>query len=230
MRYSPDPRELGALVARQTGREPVGSFAFSDDAATADRLLGLVLHGPKRAFAALAVDLGAGRAPWPEPGQLWFVRSGTDAPRAVVLLEELRVAPLYSVDAAFAWEAGEGDRTRASWLVTQEAELHGQGLTDLEGEHLAFQRFSLVWPAADQPTWWLPGVRELRGHEPAPDGARPDLPALAAFEDGRIAGVLRFEPEPDDLRLVALAARDPRDEARLAQAFTLRRQADRTRI
>ena len=229
MRPDPDPGELSALVARQTGREPVGSFAFSDDAATADRMLGLVLHGPKRAFTALAVDLGAGRAPWPEPGQLWFVRNGTDSPRAVVVLEELRVAPLYSVDAAFAWEAGEGDRTRASWLAAREAELRGPGLTDLEGEHLAFQRFSLVWPDADQPTWWLQGVRELRGHEAAPDGPRPDLPALAAFEDGRGAGVLRFEPEPDELRVVA-ATGSRAIEARLREALELRRKADRTRL
>lgn len=229
MRSDPDPGELSALVARQTGLEPVGGFAFSADPTTADRLLGLVLHGPKRAFAALAVDLGAGRDPWPQPGQLWFVRNGTGAPRAVVVLEELRIAPLYSVDAAFAWEAGEDDRTRAAWLAARELDLHGQGLTHLEGEHLAFQRFSLVWPTADQPTWWLPGVRELRGHEAAPDGPRPDLPALVAFEEGRIAGVLRFEPEPDELRVVAVSG-SPATEARLREALELRRAADRTRI
>ncbi len=34
---------------------------------------------------------------------------------------EVRVGPLSSVDEAFAWDEGEGDRTRASWLVDHTA-------------------------------------------------------------------------------------------------------------
>ncbi len=34
---------------------------------------------------------------------------------------EVRVGPLSSVDDAFAWDEGEGDRTRASWFAGHEA-------------------------------------------------------------------------------------------------------------
>ena len=41
---------------------------------------------------------------------------GAGTPRCVLRSTDLRLGPLASVDDAFAWDEGEGDRTRAGWL------------------------------------------------------------------------------------------------------------------
>ena len=42
------------------------------------------------------------------------------AARAVLRTAEVRVGPLTSVDDAFAWDEGEGDRTREGWLAAHQ--------------------------------------------------------------------------------------------------------------
>lgn len=225
-----DMEEFRARVAAEAGVVPVGAFGFADSPELADELLDLVRRGPKRATAGAVADVEAEQGPFPEPGQHWIVLDGAGRPACVTRTEEVRVGPLYTVDAAFAWEEGEGDRTRAWWLEAHETYLSRQGVEDLEREPVLFERFSLVWPTRDEPRWWLPGVRELRGHEPAPDGPRPDLPALAVVEQQRVRGVLRFEPHAQDLQVITVQAEDPEVEERLYEAFALRRQADRRQV
>jgi len=92
------------------------AFQFGDDAALADKLLGLVIRGPKRATADTVAGLEAGGGKLPERGDLWVACRGGGSPSVVIESTDVRVGPLSSVDEQFAWDEGEGDRTRADWL------------------------------------------------------------------------------------------------------------------
>ena len=89
---------------------------FGDHAALADELLDLVLSGTKRATAALVADFAHEGEPLPRIGGHWIACDSAGRPRAILRTTELRLGPLGSVDDAFAWDEGEGDRTRADWL------------------------------------------------------------------------------------------------------------------
>src|SRR5262249_50110601 len=92
----------------------VGSFGDSPEMAT--ELGDLVIAGIKRATTSLACDYGAGREPIPRPGDFVLMLDGDDHPRFIWRTTEVTIKPLYQVDAAFAWDEGEGDRTRDWWL------------------------------------------------------------------------------------------------------------------
>ena len=94
---------------------------FGDSQELADELLDLVIHGPKRATAAALADFEVEQSSLPEPGLFSVATDGRGDARAVLRTTDVRVGPLSSVDDAFAWEEGEGDRTRASWLADHEA-------------------------------------------------------------------------------------------------------------
>lgn len=93
---------------------------FGDSRELADELITLVVDGPKRATAAALADFEHDRAPLPEPGGLSIATDGRGIARAVLRTTEVRVGPLSSVDDAFAWDEGEGDRTRRMWLEDHE--------------------------------------------------------------------------------------------------------------
>jgi uncharacterized protein YhfF len=123
---------------------------FGDHAALADELLDLVLAGTKRATAGLVADFAHENEPLPRIGGHWIACDGAGTPRAVLRSIHLRLGPLASVDDAFAWDEGEGDRTRNSWLrdhlayFTRTQESRGQTWSDdLE---VVFERFRVVWP------------------------------------------------------------------------------------
>ncbi|RBY89030.1 ASCH domain-containing protein [Blastococcus sp. TBT05-19] len=123
---------------------------FGDSAALADELIGLVLAGTKRATAGLVADFAANGEPLPRIGGHWVACDGAGVPRCVLRSTELRLGPLDSVDVAFAWDEGEGDRSRAGWLDGHERYFRrtqaarGQEWTDdLE---VVFERFRVVWP------------------------------------------------------------------------------------
>jgi uncharacterized protein YhfF len=123
---------------------------FGDSAALADELLGLVLHGPKRATAGLVADFAADGEPLPRIGGHWIVCDGDGTPRCVLRSVDLRLGPLASVDDAFAWDEGEGDRTRASWLEEHERYFRrtqaARGEAWSEDLEVVFERFRVVWP------------------------------------------------------------------------------------
>ena len=91
---------------------------FGDHAALADELLDLVLAGTEAGHRRARRRLRRTRASR-SPGS---AATGSPAtapviPRAILRTTELRLGPLASVDDAFAWDEGEDDRTRASWLA-----------------------------------------------------------------------------------------------------------------
>lgn len=130
---------------------------FGDSPELADELLAFVTDGPKRATAGLVAAYAADGDPLSRIGAHWVACDGSGTPRVVLRSIELRVGPLHSVDAQFAWDEGEYDRSLATWLdghrrfFRRECERIGIEFSDdLE---VVFERFRVVWPPdlADQP-------------------------------------------------------------------------------
>jgi uncharacterized protein YhfF len=123
---------------------------FGDTAALADELLALVLHGPKRATAAAVAEFAHEGEPLPRVGGHWIVHDGAGRPRAVLRSVELRLGRLDSVDAQFAWDEGEDDRTLESWLREHRRyfarTLPRIGVEFHDGIEVVFERFRVVWP------------------------------------------------------------------------------------
>jgi uncharacterized protein YhfF len=115
---------LWARYVRATGEpaDPPCSdlTCFGDSVELADELLSLVVDGTKRATACAVAELEADGLPVPAIGDRWIACDGTGRPRVVLRTTDVRVGPLSSVDDAFAWDEGEGDRTVEDWLRMHE--------------------------------------------------------------------------------------------------------------
>jgi uncharacterized protein YhfF len=83
----------------------------------ANELLALILAGTKRATACLLRDVEAGAEAMARVGDHVVVLDGHDRPRAIWRAKTVEVKPLHQVDDAFAWDEGEGERTRDDWLA-----------------------------------------------------------------------------------------------------------------
>ena len=125
-------------------------YAFGDSPELADELLDLVLHGPKRATAGLVSDYRRDGDELPVLGAHAVVLDGRGEPACVLLTSDVEIKPLIEVDDRFAWDEGEGDRTREWWLAahrryfTRTAAARGEQFDPAEPG--VFERFELVWP------------------------------------------------------------------------------------
>jgi uncharacterized protein YhfF len=126
----------------------VGSFGDSPEMAT--ELANLVIAGIKRATASLARDYGEDREPIPKPGDFVMMLNGDERPMFIWRTTEVTIKPLSQVDQAFAWDEGEGDRTRNWWLAAHRRYFSWQASREgfeFEDEILTvFERFEVVWP------------------------------------------------------------------------------------
>ncbi len=88
---------------------------------TEERLAALIMAGRKRATVWDAKDENP-----TAPGMQWVV---TVKERPVAVIETVRVQrrSFDSIDAAFAFEEGEGDRTLAFWRATHESFFRSEG-------------------------------------------------------------------------------------------------------
>lgn len=125
---------------------------FGDSPGLADELLALVLSGRKRATADLAAEFRHRGDRLPRIGSHWIACDGDGAPRIVIRSTEFRIGPSTSVDAAFAFDEGEGDRTLETWTADHRAYwarvAEARGATWVESEDVIFERFAVVWPPA----------------------------------------------------------------------------------
>jgi uncharacterized protein YhfF len=119
------------------------SFAFGDSPALADELLELVLKGIKTATCSTEDEPNTST-----PGERWIVLDGRGTPRCVIESTEVTYRRFGEVDAAFAHDEGEGDRSLAYWR-----EAHLRYFTRLgkfrEDMMLMCERFRLVEVFAD---------------------------------------------------------------------------------
>jgi uncharacterized protein YhfF len=136
-----------------TGHDPEPSFvaadAFGDSVELADDLIDLVVNGPKRATAGAVADYAADAEVLPQVGDRWIACDGSGRPRALIRVTDVRVGPLSSVDEAFAWDEGEGDRTRADWLRGHTQfflrRFAALGLAFHDEIPVAFERFEVLY-------------------------------------------------------------------------------------
>ena len=89
---------------------PLDSFRFGDTAELADELAALVVAGKKTATCWAAVE-GQKTA----PGKRWIVQSSDGRALAVIETVEVTQRRFDEVDAAFAYDEGEDDRSLAAW-------------------------------------------------------------------------------------------------------------------
>jgi uncharacterized protein YhfF len=115
------------------------SFAFGDSPELADELLELVLIGRKTATCWAASEGGKGV----EVGKRWIVKDGQGRPSAILETVELMRRRFEEVDAAFAYNEGESDRTLVDWRAAHMAYFtrRGEFSPDME---LYCERFRLV--------------------------------------------------------------------------------------
>lgn len=204
-----------AAVRQRSGMDVAGVFAFGDSPELADALLDFVRRGTKRATAGSLAEQLAEDSPFPQPGQRWGLLDGRGEAQFVMETVELTTGRLRDVTPAFAWDEGEFDRTRESWLEGHRRFFGRQGIDDPDDLEVVFERFRIVWPEADGVQWLADGVRELRWDERSwlLDAYRDDrgtttvrygdevhevtaLPTLVCERGGNRVGALTFRPRP----------------------------------
>lgn len=136
--------------ARHVAEQHYDVCRMGSDPDMADELLVLILEGPKRATTCLLRDVETGGEQMGRVGGHVVVLDGTDRPRAIWRTRTVEVKPLREVDDAFAWDEGEGDRTREDWLATHRryfaARAAREGFAFDDSMPAVFERFTLVWP------------------------------------------------------------------------------------
>ena len=115
------------------------SFSFGDSAELADELLELVLIGKKTATAWAAAEGDKGVV----VGKRWIVKDGQGRSGAILETVELTRRRFGEVDAAFAHDEGEGDRSLAWWREAHKRYFtqRGEFSPDME---LYCERFRLI--------------------------------------------------------------------------------------
>jgi uncharacterized protein YhfF len=100
------------VVARPTAYE---SWSFGDNAQMANELGALVKTGIKAATASLVWEYEHEDKPLPQVGGYSVIEDGAGAPICIIQTTEVTVKPFHQVDARFAYDEGEGDRSLAYW-------------------------------------------------------------------------------------------------------------------
>jgi len=114
------------------------AFAFGDGPELADELLGLVIRGIKTATCSTEDEPNTST-----PGERWIVRDGHGEPRCVIETTEVSYRRFDEVDANFAFEEGEGDRSLDYWRKAHRVYFARQGKFS-EDMMLMCERFRLV--------------------------------------------------------------------------------------
>jgi uncharacterized protein YhfF len=120
------------------------SFAFGDGPELADELLDLVMKGVKTATCSTEDEPNTSM-----PGERWIVLDGRSEPRCVIESTEVSYRRYLEVDAAFAHEEGEGDRSLTYWRAAHRRYFGRQGKFS-EDMMLMCERFRLVDILADR--------------------------------------------------------------------------------
>lgn len=115
-----DPSVAEMWTAFRSGRpdlpfEPPLAFFFCDNRDDANECAQLVATGQKQATAASLKELELNGYEVSEPGNYFVVTDFDGVARAVIRTTSVELTRLGEVDAQFAWDEGEGDRTLEWW-------------------------------------------------------------------------------------------------------------------
>ena len=90
-------------------------WGFGDSPEMADELGGLVVQGIKTATCSLYWEYEVGLEVLPEVGGLSIILDGRGGPLCLIETTSLETQPFNTVDAQFAYDEGEGDRSLDYW-------------------------------------------------------------------------------------------------------------------
>lgn len=124
--------------------------AWGDNPTLANELGTLIAAGTKTATCGALWDYEAEGDPLPAVGLLTVVLNGVGEPLCLIETTEVTIRAYNEVDADFAYEEGEGDRSLASWREGHRRfftrTLKPLGLEFTETMPLVCERFRLLYP------------------------------------------------------------------------------------
>jgi uncharacterized protein YhfF len=121
------------------------TFAFGDRPELADELLELVIRGIKTATCSKEDEPNTSA-----PGERWVVLDGNGKPRCVIESTAVMYRRFNEIDATFAYDEREGDRSLAYWRSAHQAYFGRLGRFS-EDMILMCERFRLVEVFGDLP-------------------------------------------------------------------------------
>jgi uncharacterized protein YhfF len=133
-----------------TGSYTAWGFADGSNPALRTKLGLLVRDGPKRATAGRETDF-TDAEPIPSPGDHHVILDGGGRPLCIIRTTSVEIRPFGQVDAQFAWDEGEGDRTLPWWRDAHRRYFAGVGTPIDDETHLVLERFAKVWPEPVDP-------------------------------------------------------------------------------
>jgi len=128
---------------------PMLAEGWGDSPAMADELGALIASGVKTATCSALAEWEHDGGDLPQPGLLTVVLDGKDIPLCIVETVEVVIKPYNQVDAAFAVDEGEGDRSLEYWRAAHKrffertfARIGGQFSEEML---LVCERFRLIY-------------------------------------------------------------------------------------
>ncbi|PWB74495.1 ASCH domain-containing protein [candidate division GN15 bacterium] len=126
------------------------SWHFCDCEKDANELGALVVAGIKTATCSVLWAYEAEGERIPEVGNLVVVTDFDSKPLCIIEITEVTMRPFNDVDASFAYDEGEGDRSLAHWRDVHwryfGRELAALGRQPSDDMPLVCERFRVVWP------------------------------------------------------------------------------------
>jgi len=128
------------------------AWSFGDSAQMADELGQLVNGGIKTATCSLLWEYESDDEQIPQVGELSIIKDGAGRPICIIETTEIQIKPYASVDAQFAYDEGEGDRSLADWrdahwrFFTRACERLGR--QPAENMPLVCERFQVIYRPA----------------------------------------------------------------------------------
>ena len=137
-----------AYVAATGATGPYVAWGFADDSnpELMTKLGLLVRDGPKRATAGREDDFSPEGEKLPEPGDLNVILDGEGHPICIIRTTSVEIREFGKVDAQFAWDEGEGDRSLQWWRDAHIRYFAGVGTPIDDSTPIVMERFAKVWP------------------------------------------------------------------------------------
>lgn len=131
------------------GQHYYEAFQFGNSESAANELAALALSGVKTATSSLLWTIEHEKKPMMQPGDYSIVTDWEHQPVCLIQTTEVRIIPIREIDAQFAYDYGEGERTLAWWkqhawdYYVQECRSIGRIAT--EEMPLVCERFQVVY-------------------------------------------------------------------------------------
>jgi uncharacterized protein YhfF len=135
-----------AAATGATGAYTAWGFADDDKPDVMTELGLLVRDGPKRATTAREDDFARDGEPIPARGDHSVILDGEGHPICIIRTTSVEIRPFGAVDAQFAWDEGEGDRTLEWWRAAHIRYFASVGTPVDDSTLVCLERFAKVWP------------------------------------------------------------------------------------